>query len=241
MRSRPAWPGRVGRAGDFVAANPWRARRRSDVVEPGAAAMSQRREISYSGYLQLDRILQAQQPLSTAHDEMLFIVQHQTSELWMKLAIHELSATCRLDRRGRSAAGLQDVVAGIPHPRATQFGLGRASHDDAQRVHAISRIAWAIIRLSVLAVSGDRVSGRQQECRDDPYSRDDKAVAERLEAVRQAPSIYDLTIRLLHRRGLGIDKTVTRTRCLAPHVAERQRSGRLVVGLSGSGAVLGIV
>src|ERR1700676_1610571 len=58
--------------------------------------MSQPREISYSGYLQLDRILQAQQPLSAAHDEMLFIVQHQTSELWMKLAIHELSATCRL-------------------------------------------------------------------------------------------------------------------------------------------------
>src|SRR5580692_8862998 len=62
----------------------------------GVNAMSQRKEISYSGYLQLDRILQAQQPLSAAHDEMLFIVQHQTSELWMKLAIHELSATCRL-------------------------------------------------------------------------------------------------------------------------------------------------
>src|SRR5580698_7051269 len=52
--------------------------------------------MSYSDYLGLDKILNAQQPLSTAHDEMLFIVQHQTSELWMKLAIHELSATCRL-------------------------------------------------------------------------------------------------------------------------------------------------
>ena len=58
--------------------------------------MNRPKEISYSGYLQLDRILQAQQPLSTAHDEMLFIIQHQTSELWMKLAIHELSATCKL-------------------------------------------------------------------------------------------------------------------------------------------------
>ena len=62
----------------------------------GVNAMSQRKEISYSGYLELDKILQAQQPLSSAHDEMLFIIQHQTSELWMKLAIHELSATCRL-------------------------------------------------------------------------------------------------------------------------------------------------
>src|SRR5476651_1768553 len=52
--------------------------------------------ITYSGYLRLDKILQAQAPLSSAHDEMLFIIQHQISELWMKLAIHELNATCRL-------------------------------------------------------------------------------------------------------------------------------------------------
>ena len=58
--------------------------------------MDRPKEISYSGYLQLDGILQAQRPLSAAHDEMLFIIQHQTSELWMKLAIHELNASCRL-------------------------------------------------------------------------------------------------------------------------------------------------
>jgi len=49
-------------------------------------------ESAYSGYLRLDRILSAQQPRSTHHDEMLFIIQHQTSELWMKLMVHELSA-----------------------------------------------------------------------------------------------------------------------------------------------------
>src|SRR6056297_3664613 len=48
--------------------------------------------MSYSDYLGLDAILAAQHPLSEAHDEMLFIVQHQTSELWMKLALHELGA-----------------------------------------------------------------------------------------------------------------------------------------------------
>ena len=47
--------------------------------------------MSYSDYLQLDALLGAQQPLSPAHDEMLFIVQHQTSELWMKLMLHELT------------------------------------------------------------------------------------------------------------------------------------------------------
>ena len=48
--------------------------------------------MSYSDYLRLDQILAAQKPLTDAHDEMLFVIQHQTSELWMRLAIHELSA-----------------------------------------------------------------------------------------------------------------------------------------------------
>ena len=48
--------------------------------------------MSYGDYLQLDKVLNAQRPLSPAHDEMLFIVQHQTSELWMKLLLHELHA-----------------------------------------------------------------------------------------------------------------------------------------------------
>ena len=50
------------------------------------------KRMSYGDYLSLDAVLTAQHPLSDAHDEMLFIIQHQTSELWMKLAIHELSA-----------------------------------------------------------------------------------------------------------------------------------------------------
>ena len=48
--------------------------------------------MSYGDYLQLDAILNAQTPLSPDHNEMLFIVQHQTSELWMKLMLHELQA-----------------------------------------------------------------------------------------------------------------------------------------------------
>ena len=50
------------------------------------------RDMSYGDYLQLDAILSAQKPLSPDHNEMLFIVQHQTSELWMKLMLHELGA-----------------------------------------------------------------------------------------------------------------------------------------------------
>ncbi|WP_417673802.1 tryptophan 2,3-dioxygenase [Pseudodonghicola sp.] len=62
--------------------------------DPGAegARMSFADAMSYGDYLCLDGLLTQQRPQSSAHDEMLFIIQHQTSELWMKLAIHEMAA-----------------------------------------------------------------------------------------------------------------------------------------------------
>jgi len=56
------------------------------------AQMDFSESMSYGNYLALDRILTAQHPLSPNHNEMLFIVQHQTSELWMKLMLHEMHA-----------------------------------------------------------------------------------------------------------------------------------------------------
>ena len=50
-------------------------------------------DMSYGDYLDLDRVLNAQHPLSSAHDELLFIIQHQTSELWMHLVLHELRSS----------------------------------------------------------------------------------------------------------------------------------------------------
>lgn len=64
--------------------------------EKHGAQMSFDGRMSYTDCLRLDAILTAQHPLSDAHDEMLFIIQHQTSELWMRLAIHELAAARRL-------------------------------------------------------------------------------------------------------------------------------------------------
>ena len=55
--------------------------------------------LSYSQYLNLDKLLDAQRPLSYQHDEMLFIVIHQVSELWMKLCLHELTAVVDYVRR----------------------------------------------------------------------------------------------------------------------------------------------
>jgi tryptophan 2,3-dioxygenase len=181
--------------------------------------MSQRMGMTYSGYLQLDGILQAQHPLSSAHDEMLFIVQHQTSELWMKLAIHELSATCRLiaaddlqpafktlSRVSRILEQLNsawDVLRTMTPSEYTEFRslLGQSSGFQSWQYRVIEFIV------------GNKNAAMSQ------IHAGDEAVAERLEAVRLAPSIYDLTIQLLHRRGLGIDKAVLDRDVSVPHVA----------------------
>jgi len=65
-----------------------------DAYDPGADGAKMRFDdaMSYSDYLHLDALLAQQHPLSSAHDELLFVIQHQTSELWMKLAIHEMNA-----------------------------------------------------------------------------------------------------------------------------------------------------
>ena len=52
-------------------------------------------KMNYTDYLHLDQVLGAQHPLSPDHNEMLFLIQHQTSELWMKLILHELGAAAR--------------------------------------------------------------------------------------------------------------------------------------------------
>jgi tryptophan 2,3-dioxygenase len=182
--------------------------------------MSQRKEISYSGYLQLDKILQAQRPLSAAHDEMLFIIQHQTSELWMKLAIHELSATCRLiaadnlqpafktlSRVSRILEQLNsawDVLRTMTPSEYTEFRelLGQSS----------GLQSWQYRMIEFLV-------GNKNAATTNIHAHDE-AVAERLEAVRRAPSIYDLTIQLLHRRGLGIDKAILERDVSASHVGD---------------------
>ncbi len=71
------------------------------------AKMDFSKDMAYGDYLSLDPILNAQHPLSEAHDEMLFIVQHQTSELWMRLALHELEAARRAMLSGELPAAFK--------------------------------------------------------------------------------------------------------------------------------------
>jgi tryptophan 2,3-dioxygenase len=177
------------------------------------------RGMSYSDYLQLDKILHAQQPLSTAHDETLFIIQHQTSELWMKLAIHELNATCRLiaaddlqpafktlARVSRILEQLNsawDVLRTMTPSEYTQFrgSLGQSS--------GLQSLQYRMIEFLV----GNKHATAMQA-----HEHDEAAVA-RLEAARQAPSLYDQTISLLSRRGLAIERVVLDRDVSLTHVA----------------------
>ena len=76
--------------------------------------------MSYGGYLELDTLLAAQHPLSSPehHDELLFIIQHQTTELWLKLVLHELSAACRFLREDELGRALK-CIARVKHIQRT--------------------------------------------------------------------------------------------------------------------------
>ena len=124
-------------------------------------------QMSYGDYLMLDRLLSAQRPLSDPpqHDELLFIIQHQTTELWLKLLVHELRSARALlgDRRPRpraEAAGPRQARAA--HARRPVVGAGDA---DPVGVRADPAVPGHVVGLPVRAVPRGRVPARQQEPR----------------------------------------------------------------------------
>jgi tryptophan 2,3-dioxygenase len=162
-------------------------------------------EMSYGDYLALDEILHAQRPRSAQHDEMLFIVQHQTSELWMKLILHELGAAREQVRRddlppafkmlarvGRIMAQLiqaWDVLSTLTPSEYMAFrgALGRASGFQSYQFRMI-----------------EFMLGNKNAAMIDPHRhRADLAAA--LEAALATPSIYDEAIRVLAHRRFAID------------------------------------
>ena len=84
------------------------------IVQQEHAQLDYSSSMSYGDYLHIDQILNAQHPLSPAHDEMLFIIQHQTSELWMKLLLTEL------------ASAITDIPDG--HPNSPVYGHLKLPH-----------------------------------------------------------------------------------------------------------------
>jgi tryptophan 2,3-dioxygenase len=174
----------------------------TDPTAPEGARLDFAGAMSYGDYLHLDAILGAQVPRSRDHNEMLFIVQHQATELWMKLAIHELVAAREqvkrdelqpafkmLSRVARIMAQLNqswDVLSTLTPAEYSAFRaeLGSASGFQSFQYRAIEFLL-----------------GRKNPVMIEPH-RHRAAIAAELEALLAQPSLYDEAIRVLVRRGL---------------------------------------
>ncbi|WP_417666354.1 tryptophan 2,3-dioxygenase [Roseibium sp.] len=187
--------------------------------EEDGAQMSFDGRMSYGDYLKLDKVLTAQAPLSDAHDELLFIVQHQTSELWMKLALHEMTAaktaiaenriqpafkmlarTARIFEQLNSA---WDVLRTMTPSDYTTFreALGQSSGFQSYQYRAIEFLA-----------------GNKNAAMLRPHAHVPK-VRDWLHQLQKETSLYDEAIALLTRSGFAIDEGIVNRNVSEPYVA----------------------
>jgi len=161
-------------------------------------------DTSYGGYLGLERLLTAQNPRSSHHDEMLFIIQHQTSELWMKLMIHELAAAiahvksddlapcfkilARVKQIQRQLFEQWGVLETLTPSEYAMFRnvLGPASGLQSHQFRAIEFLL------------GNKIANRIEVHR---HSAETTAL---LENLLNSPSIYDEFLRYLARKGMPV-------------------------------------
>ena len=163
-----------------------------------------REDMTYSDYLRLDLLLAAQQPLSRHHDELLFIIQHQTSELWMRLLIHELESACRNLAADRMNGALKDL-ARVKH-------IQRQLFEQWAVLETLTPSEYADFRDLLAKASGfQSLQYRLLEFRLGNKSPEMLEVfahapndQERLRQGLADPSLYDETLRLLARRGFPI-------------------------------------
>ncbi|MGH7025224.1 MAG: tryptophan 2,3-dioxygenase [Caulobacteraceae bacterium] len=175
-------------------------------------------DLSYGGYLALEEILSAQHPRSGQHDEMLFIIIHQASELWMKLSIHELAAA-------------RDRIAGDDLASALKM-IARVGRIQAQMIQSWDVLAtltpseYRLIRPSLGQSSGfqsyqyrmlDLVLGARRIGALAVHDASPQIHA-RLEAMLNSPSLYDEAVRLLARRGFDIEAAVLERDWREPYV-----------------------
>jgi tryptophan 2,3-dioxygenase len=176
-----------------------------EVEEVAPADLSPK--INYTDYLHLDQVLGAQHPLSPDHNEMLFLIQHQTSELWMKLMLHELGAAARCVAQDELGSAFKM--------------LARVSRIMEQLVQAWDVLAtmtppeYSAIRPFLKDGSGfqswqyrsiEFMLGNKNAAMLKPHAHRPEQLA-RVEEQWRLPSIYDEALRLLARGGLPLPAT----------------------------------
>lgn len=184
------------------------------------AQMSFDGRMSYGDYLALGQLLTAQHPLSAAHDEMLFIIQHQTSELWMKLALHEISAARTEISAGRTEPAFKmlsrvarimeqlnnawDVLRTMTPADYTTFraALGQSSGFQSWQYRLIEFAA-----------------GNRNPAMLRPHAHRPEIMA-LLRAELARPSIYDVALAALDRGGIAVPADVLARDVSQPWVAD---------------------
>ena len=176
-----------------------------DIVAREGAKLDYTNDMTYGDYLHLDSLLSSQQPLSNLHDEMLFIVQHQTSELWMKLMLHELQAAMTALVEGNSALAFKMMA--------------RVSRIMAQLVSAWDVLAtmtppeYSALRPHLANSSGFQSAqyrcieftlGNKNAAMLKPHAHRPKLLAT-VQKAFDSPSLYDIAIARVAAAGLPID------------------------------------
>ena len=192
------------------------------IVSQEKAQLDFSQSMSYADYLHLDQLLNAQHPRSPDHNELLFIIQHQTSELWMKLMLHELGAAIR-------------CVAADELGSAFKM-LARVSRIMEQLVHAWDVLAtmtppeYSAIRPYLASSSGFQSAqyrciefalGNKNATMLQPHQHRPDLLAT-VQAAFEAPSLYDEALRLLARRGIPVPPTHTQRDWTQPYVASAE-------------------
>ncbi len=192
------------------------------IVHEEKAQLDFSQSMSYGDYLKLDDILNAQAPRSPDHNEMLFIVQHQTSELWMKLMLHEMSAAIACVRNDELGSAFKM--------------LARVSKIMEQLVHAWDVLAtmtppeYSAIRPFLSSSSG--FQSYQYRCIEFSLGNKNAAMLKphahrpdlllHVEAAFNAPSLYDEALRLLARRGMAVPTSHTERDWTQPYQASAE-------------------
>jgi tryptophan 2,3-dioxygenase len=160
--------------------------------------------MTYAGYLDLERLLSAQHPVSDHHDEMLFIIQHHVSELWLKLIIHELRAAMHQIRSDALPPALKSI-ARIKHVQKQLL-------EQWSVLATLTPIEYAQFRDKLGPASGfqslqyrtvEFLLGNKNAAMLKVFAHDPQAQAQ-LDADLRAPSLYDEFLRYLSRHGYAV-------------------------------------
>lgn len=192
------------------------------IVHDEKAQLDFARAMSYGDYLHLDELLGAQHPLSPEHNEMLFIVQHQTSELWMKLMLHELRAAIAAIQQDRLQPAFKmlarvskileqlvsawDVLATMTPPEYSALRPYLA-HSSGFQSYQYRQIEYLL---------GNKNAAMLQ-----PHAHRADLLAQ-VRAAFEAPSLYDEALRFLARSGLAVPAGALQRDWTQPYRADDQ-------------------